>query len=184
MLDFKRISGKRVNIPNKKDLIKTSLIERFKVGENKSVNVSNEKDSKISRADETKKIKTKINKPITKEHTDKNKATKNLIKPKKEALIKETPTDTTKEFKKKKHVKNKDIKIVKDDQPINLKAESPVVAESVTIVPTIIKATVDNAIKEQPSIKLLPPHVLQAKEDLAYLKKTFAELLLPIKWSR
>lgn len=48
----------------------------------------------------------------------------------------------------------------------------------------IIKTTTDVVVVENLAVvNELSPEILQAKEDLINLKKTFSKLLLPVKWS-
>jgi len=92
------------------------------------------------------------------------------------------------------HNKHKEEVVVeppKNVPKINKKVKLPKTKKTVDVVKApkievdvVKESKIADVINETTIKKELTPEVVQAKEDLANLKKTFAKLLLPNKWSR
>jgi len=161
MIDLKKILNKPVNLSGPKGLDKNPLIDKFRDNKTKRVNLQYKEDIENAVI-----IASKIEKPI---RIRKPRERKDVVDADTKKVIKSGVQDSVAiKFRRK-----RDIKPVVDTPAIKKKVKQ---AE--------VKPTPKPMVEESTAVKELSPKVVQAKEDLANLKKTFAKLLLPVKWSR
>jgi len=153
-MDFKKISKKFINLPNVENVVKDSLLFSLKNTKVKSVNFQYKEEKEED-----------VVEPANSERLIR------IRKPRETITRDKEPKVTDVVFKKKERRSlRRDVVLDKSD---DVSTKKKVKLQKSEQPQSIIK-----------EIKELSPEVIQAKTDLANLKKTFAKLLLPVKWSR